>query len=521
MPCYGNVPNFNYRFGHINVTGVIDEDTRRLMAKPRCGVPDRLAGQFNSRRHRMKRYTVQGQKWDVTDITWSLKKRSADPRISEGDIIRELRNAFNIWEGASRLTFRELPYRDADKAHIQIIFEKGQHNDLYPFDGKGSILAHAFFPGSGQGGDVHFDDDEIWQVDSRDTESKGTRLFAVAAHEFGHSLGLSHSDVEGSLMYPWYQTFDENTRLPQDDERGIEAIYGWKKSPKGDRTPQYKPPVKEVPAPDPNPPPIYPPTHEDKYGRPKTCDTSYDAISLIRQDLFIFKGRYFWRFPNNELNKNKAVKSENILPSETHSFWKGLPEDLTHVDAVYERGEIVVFFIGKNYWIFNANKKKAGPIPLTRMKISETIDKIDGAMTWGHNDKTYLFSGSQYWRLDDSNHRNFEVEPDYPRDMYVWKGVPYNIDSVLRWTDNHVYFFKGKVYWKFDDRRMQVASEVPTLSAPFWMGCTSEPIPKGKPRTGDTSTSSSCRTVLHLPVLYSSTVLLFGALRLYFHFVNC
>ena len=48
----------------------------------------------------------------------------------------------------------------------------------------------------------------------------------MAAHEFGHSLGLSHSDVEGSLMYPWYQNFDYDLQLSQDDMLGIKRIYG-------------------------------------------------------------------------------------------------------------------------------------------------------------------------------------------------------------------------------------------------------------------------------------------------------
>lgn len=54
----------------------------------------------------------------------------------------------------------------------------------------------------------------------------GTSLFAVAAHEFGHSLGLAHSSVRGALMYPWYQGISTNYDLPEDDKRGIQQMYG-------------------------------------------------------------------------------------------------------------------------------------------------------------------------------------------------------------------------------------------------------------------------------------------------------
>lgn len=58
--------------------------------------------------------------------------------------------------------------------------------------------------------------------------NEGYNLFMVAAHEFGHSMGLSHSNDVGALMYPIYQGYrDPNTYvLPRDDVNGIQSLYG-------------------------------------------------------------------------------------------------------------------------------------------------------------------------------------------------------------------------------------------------------------------------------------------------------
>ncbi|NXI60092.1 MMP7 protein, partial [Chloroceryle aenea] len=195
------------KFFHLNVTGKLDIETQGILTQPRCGVPD--VAEYK---------TFSGSpKWSKNNLTYRILNYTPD--LSMRKVDRAIKRAFTVWSNVTPLQFRRIYLGYAD---IMIAFASRAHGDGYPFDGKGNTLAHAFAPGEGLGGDAHFDEDEVWSETNQEIN-----LFLVAAHEFGHALGLAHSDVRGALMYPIYSYVDPATfQLPDDDKQGIQKLYG-------------------------------------------------------------------------------------------------------------------------------------------------------------------------------------------------------------------------------------------------------------------------------------------------------
>jgi len=385
---------------------------------------------------RKKRYAHTGFQWDHTDLTYRIENFTPD--IAPEDTRATIRKAFDYWAGVSTLTFTEISSGEAD---IMIKFARGYHGDAGPFDGPGGTLAHAYFPGKGIGGDCHFDDDEPFTINTYE----GINLEYVATHEFGHSLGLGHSSSPGALMGPYYQGYNPNFVLPDDDRIGIQSMYG---SSVSEPKPTIMPDPNPVTNSDQNP---WVPTQEP-------CVSDFDAIGSIRGEIFFFKDDVFWRM---------REKGQPLIgyPHPNEGFWYDLPSGLS---AAYERYDHrIIFLKDSHYYVYSSNYPDPGyPQYLSNIGLPRNID---AALVWGNNGKTFFFKARKYWRYDEFNQ---QVDPGYPKRISEhWDGIPDYLDAAFEWKDGYTYFFKGSDFWKFNSNTMKVEPGYPRNIAREWLGC--------------------------------------------------
>ncbi|XP_026944572.1 stromelysin-3 isoform X1 [Sagmatias obliquidens] len=443
---------------------------------PRCGVPDPLDGP--SAHNRQKRFVLSGGRWEKTDLTyrilrfpWQLVREQVRQTVAE---------ALQVWSDVTPLTFTEVHEGHAD---IMIDFTRYWHGDNLPFDGPGGILAHAFFPKTHREGDVHFDYDETWTIG----DNQGTDLLQVAAHEFGHVLGLQHTTAAKALMSPFY-TFRYPLSLSPDDRRGIQHLYGRPRLAPTSRPPDLGPGAgvdtneiaplevrprrvgrQEVrPCFQPRPPllasvaPVQalfdPSLLPQPDAPPDACQVSFDAVATIRGELFFFKAGFVWRLRGGQLQPG--------YPALASRHWQGLP---TSVDAAFEDAQgHIWFFQGAQYWVYDGEKPVLGPAPLSELGLLGSL--VHAALVWGpEKNKIYFFRGGDYWRFHPSTRR---VDSPVPRRATDWRGVPSEIDAAFQDADGYAYFLRGRLYWKFDPVKVKALEGFPRLVGPDFFGCT-------------------------------------------------
>uniref|UniRef100_A0A9J7YT21 72 kDa type IV collagenase n=1 Tax=Cyprinus carpio carpio TaxID=630221 RepID=A0A9J7YT21_CYPCA len=528
-------------------TGEIDQKTVEIMKKPRCGVPDVANYNFFHRK----------PKWGQKNVTYRILGHTPD--LDEETIDDAFYRAFKVWSDVTPLKFTRIMDGEAD---IMVNFGRNEHGDGYPFDGKDGLLAHAFAPGPGIGGDSHFDDDELWTLgegqvvkvkygnaegefckfpflfmgkeytsctsqgrddgflwcsttynfdedgkygfcphepmstvggnsegapcvfpfkflgntyDSCTTSGRsdgkmwcgvtksfdddrkwgfcpdqggieifchylynlyqinklvslslffsGYSLFLVAAHEFGHALGLEHSDDPGALMAPMY-TFTKTLRLSDDDVKGIQDLYG---------VPTDKPLPTELPTVTPM----------------DVCNENiiFDAVAQIRGEIHFFKDRFLFRTAD--------VRRKPTGPMLVATFWSELPEK---IDAAYENlleGK-TVFFAGDEMWVYSGSTlERDYPKKISSMGLPSDLHGIDAAYSFHKSKKTYIFAGSKFWRYNEAKKK---MDPGFPKLIAdSWSAIPDDVDTAFSLnSDGHSYFFKDSHYLKMDDNTLKI-----------------------------------------------------------------
>ncbi|XP_053505139.1 stromelysin-3 [Ictalurus furcatus] len=404
--------------------------------RPRCGVPDYpskqesfynvlQSGGRHVGRYRGKRYApIKG--WNKTSFTYKILRTPWQMNLEK---VREVfRDAVQVWSHVTPLTFTEVQGGHAD---ITIDFVRYEHGDKLPFDGPGGILAHAFFPRTHRQGEVHFDYDEHWTLGN----GMGTDMLQVAVHEIGHTLGLQHSTDPGSVMSAIY-SFSYPPQLSKDDEMRIQSLYGVR------TVPQREPELDT----------------NDIMLVPNSCDTDFDAVSMIRGELFFFKSGYVWRIRDGKL--------QDGYPALASRHWRGIPYN---IDAAYEdTSGNIWFFKGQNYWVYDAEKQISGPDSV--QKLGLPVSNIQAALMWGEDktQKVYFFKGENYWRF---NPQDNWVDMSYARTMVDWRGIPNDIDAAFQDRYGFAHFLKGRQYWKFDPVEVKALEGYPRYISMDFFNC--------------------------------------------------
>jgi len=175
-----------------------------------------------------------GEGWDgpgLGEVTLKYSMERLTDQLPAEELEEALRKALLEWSRYVRVTFKPDAW-PAARRNVNFLFARGYHGDPYPFDGPGRVLAHAFYPAPPNpepiAGDVHFDDDESWNLGAR------VDVFSIALHELGHALGLGHSDNPNDVMYPYYHLV---TGLADGDIAAIRTLY----AARGDDEPPAEP----------------------------------------------------------------------------------------------------------------------------------------------------------------------------------------------------------------------------------------------------------------------------------------
>ncbi|KAL9328114.1 hypothetical protein ACSQ67_003117 [Phaseolus vulgaris] len=182
---------------HLQVTGTVNNQTIQLISRPRCAVPDM---DFNYNFTDNVSWPKAGPQWfQKRNLTYGFLPASEIP----ANATKVFRDAFARWVNATGFfNLTETTYDDADIKVGFYTFTEGVDDDLF-----GLSFIREKPPSNKKTAEIRLNGNMYWALpsenDSLSWEDGILDLESVAIHEIGHLLGLDHSFMNESVMYPY------------------------------------------------------------------------------------------------------------------------------------------------------------------------------------------------------------------------------------------------------------------------------------------------------------------------------
>lgn len=168
-------------------------------------------------------------------------KNLAGESISESYLKTVTEEAFGLWASVAPIHFIEvadvgtpvftsnsaayLSYAEDDFGQIRLNHRFINGTDAQNGGPTTKALAYAISSAGNLSADIHFDNGDPWEIIGTPTEPD---VLGILTHEIGHSLGMGHSTIEGTVMNPAaLRRMGPGTGiLLPDDIAGIQSLYG-------------------------------------------------------------------------------------------------------------------------------------------------------------------------------------------------------------------------------------------------------------------------------------------------------